>query len=151
MLSSDDGNDTTQAESSLEFTTSDTAQRAAVQMATRGRGRPPSTGDYEMHKKCKNLKEKVKILETIRGINDTELEPKTTRSMRQLTKSLASTMEAIRQASLPDVLARVLEEANKVIKLADGSGNLKGVFQRGFKVSALLIRSAASTISMRTQ
>lgn len=141
----------TQAESSYESVYSDSAQRAAIQLATRGRGRPSTTGQSELYKKCRTLKEKVRIIETIRGINNPELEPKTTRSMKQLLKSLAPTMEDIRQAPLPDVFARVLEEANKVIKLADGSGNLKGVFQRGFKESALLIRSAASTISMRTQ
>lgn len=117
----------------------------------KGRGRPGNTGEYAMLQQYRGLKQKVATLQSIKGINDPELEAKTTRTTTQLQKDLAPEFEAISHAPMSDVLARVLTEASKVMKLADSSGNLKGTYKRGFKEAALIIKSAATAISFRTQ
>lgn len=78
--------------------------------------RSPShhSGNSEMIKTYRGLKDKVKIMQMMEGINNPELEPKVTRTLKKLQKDLAPEMEAIKQAPMTDMLSRLLEEAKKL-------------------------------------
>lgn len=125
-------------------------QELAWKIATRGRGRAPTTGDYEVLQQYKSLRAKVAIMQELEGVNDPELQPQRTRSLARIEKDVAGEMEAIRQAPTLDLVARVLEETNRIIKVADKSGHLQGGFVRILKEAAVLIRSAVTTVSTRS-
>lgn len=119
-------------------------------VATRGRGRPQSTGEFQLTKRYAVLRDKVAIMEGIAGINDPNLAPKRTRTLVRLERELAPEMEAIRMAPMVDVISRALEETDKIIKVADTSGNLNGCYIQILKKAAITIRSAVTTVSTRS-
>lgn len=119
-------------------------------IATRGKGRPQTTGEYKLKKRYVDLREKVATMEGVEGINDPNLAPKRIRTLEHLERELAPLMEEIHQAPMVDIISRALEKTDKIIKVADTSGNLKGCYMHILKRAAITILSAVTAVSTRS-
>lgn len=97
------------------------------------------------------MKKKIATIQAIEDVNNPDFEPVRSVNLEKLEKELAPTLEELRIAPTLDVITRTLEEANRVIKVADTSGNLKGGFVRVLKEAATIIRYAITNISHRSQ
>lgn len=104
-----------------------------------------------MHKKAYlGFKEKAEILATMRGINDPLLEPRRyTASVGRAEKEMGRKMTEMRQAPGRDLIVMVLEEADRVLKVSQGSKNLKGTFVKSLNETYVALRSAAGVLAER--
>lgn len=86
-------------------------------------------------------------MRTLEDVNNPDMVPGKTVSIEKLEKELGSVIEEIRIVPMLDNVTRMLDVANCILKVADGSGNLKGGFVRALKKAALVIRHTATTMS----
>lgn len=123
-------------------------EHGEIKRVLRRRGRPITTGEY-VKKKEMALKEKVKILQKIEGINNPDLEPPMTRGLERLELKLDNKMSELRDAPTRDIIAESLAAADKVRKVAVSSGNLKRGYVKALNEAFLTLKSALTTISFR--
>lgn len=136
---------------SLPEVPSETTSHLLRNYTLRGRGKPLSIGDYAICKEFQTLKGKVELIKKLEDINNPDLEPIRMINTDKLEKQLAPTIEELKMAPTLDIVSRTLEETNRIIKVANNSGNLKGGYVRILKEAATVIKHAVTNMSNRSQ
>lgn len=113
----------------------------------RKRGRPVTNGEYVQKKRYLSMKEKADLI-SLEGTNDPGLELVKMRIIERAEEALQARTDELMQAPYHDLIAMILEEANRVLKVE--SKNPKGAFTKALNTSHITLRSAAGVIAQRS-
>ncbi|XP_026736715.1 uncharacterized protein LOC113500206 [Trichoplusia ni] len=118
----------------------------------RGRGRPPSTGEYVGLAKAKALLALKKGKESFLKAEDeiAESVESARAAMVRMTEVLHEDGKCDTEISTSSILKAVSTSLDVVLKVASKSGNLKGTFQRALRDAVSTISDAVETLGTRT-
>lgn len=124
--------------------------RSASSLSKRGRGRPPTTGQYVGLAKAKNdfVEAKRRELELEYEIETTELARRLREQRRTTAKQVA--VCADESESAETIGRQVRDDVAMILTVAKNSGNLKGTYQKSLKEVAASIELNFDKIRSRT-
>ncbi|XP_029157230.1 uncharacterized protein LOC114929732 [Nylanderia fulva] len=117
----------------------------------RGRGRPVTTGQYEILKEKKSKEEEERKIQKEKGILDPLIKPAQTKSYKEFLERIKEKEEEYRYAPVLDLEAMISEKSTDIYKMAVQSGNVKGTLVKLAKDAAADMCAAAMILALKAQ
>ncbi|XP_070170388.1 uncharacterized protein [Polyergus mexicanus] len=119
----------------------------------RGRGRPPTTGEFvglreKREEEAARKQEKERERRAQKALSEDAPLPPPNKGLRAYEAECA---EEVWKAPTPDIAARSMEQAAAIDRIAVCSGSLQGSLQKRLREAAALVRVTASTLAERAQ
>ncbi|XP_011860717.1 PREDICTED: uncharacterized protein LOC105557921 [Vollenhovia emeryi] len=110
------------------------------------RGRPPTTFEGIKKKKREQVKRGIRLLKAEKKALEEVANPKVAPRSATPEKETIRRMETLSQE---EMAAEMLENINVVVKVAERSSNLKGMYVRDLKASSATLRAAATVVATK--